>query len=148
MKPRALHSGDAQGAAAGYRRCLEIRKKLATEPAAKMPRVDLMLALARCGDHAEAAKIADALIAIPPTDEHMYFQVACGYALCAAAASNDATLKRRYTASALDSLRKDKEKGWTDVVTLETDPDLEPIRSDPAFQALLQEFRRPAQKRP
>jgi hypothetical protein len=33
-------------------------------------------------------------------------------------------------------------------VSLETDPDLEPIRNDPAFQALLEEFRRPAEKRP
>jgi len=144
----ALHSGDPAGAAASYRRCLEIRKKLATEPAAKMPQVDLMVALARCGDHAEAAKIAEALMTNPPTDEHIYFQAACGYALSAGAAGNDATLIKRYTAAALDCLKKDKEKGWTDVVTLETDPDLEPIRTDPAFKALLAEFPRPAAKRP
>ena len=35
-------------------------KSSATEPKAKRPQADLMLALARCGDHAEAAKIADA----------------------------------------------------------------------------------------
>jgi tetratricopeptide (TPR) repeat protein len=144
----ALHSADAPGAASGYRRCLEIREKLANEPTAKMSQVDLMLALARCGDHAEAAKIADALMAKPPNDEHMYFQVACGYALSAAVAGTDLALARRYTAAALDCLRKDKEKGWTDVVTLETDPDLEPLRTDPAFQALLAEFRRLAPKRP
>ena len=132
----ALHSNDLSGAAEGYRRCLEIRKRLVTEPAAKMPQVDLMLALARCGEHAEAVKIADELIAKPPTNEQIYFQTACGYALAAAAVGSDAKLAARYTASAVECLRKDKEKGWTDVVTLETDPDLEPIRSDRAFQAL------------
>jgi hypothetical protein len=32
-------------------------------------------------------------------------------------------------------------------VSLETDPDLEPLRTDPAFQALLAEFRRPGGNR-
>jgi len=144
----ALHSGDPAGAKAGYRRCLEIRKKLATEPKAKMPQVDLMVALARCGEHAEAAKIAEALVATPPKDEHLYFQAACGYALAAGAAARDAALVQRYTAAALDCLRKGKQSGWADVVSLETDPDLEPIHNLPAFQSLLAEFRRPGEKRP
>ena len=57
----ALHAGDTAAAAAEYRRCLDIRKTLATEPNAKMPQAELMLVLARCGEHAEAAKIADSL---------------------------------------------------------------------------------------
>jgi tetratricopeptide (TPR) repeat protein len=144
----ALHSGDAAGAAAGYRRCLEIRKTLATETKAKISQVDLMVALARCGEHAEAAKIAKALVETPPKDEHLDFQAACGYALAAGAANGDAALARRYTAAAIDCLRKGKERGWTDVVSLETDPDLEPIRNDSAFQGLLGEFRQPGTKRP
>ena len=48
----------------------------------------------------------------------------------------------------LDCLRKGKARGWADVVSLETDPDLEPIRDDPAFRALLDEFRRPGGQRP
>src|SRR5262249_45356583 len=95
----ALHSGDPAGAPASYRRCLEIRKALAAEPKAKMSQVDLMLALARCGEHAEAARIAKALVEIPPKDEHLYFQAACGYALAAGAAAGDADLARRYTQS-------------------------------------------------
>jgi tetratricopeptide (TPR) repeat protein len=152
----ALHSGDPARAAAGYRRCLEIRKALASDPKAnpdpkvKMPQVNLMVILARCGEHAEAARMAEALVATPPKDEHLYFHAACGYALSAsaAAASGDAPLARRYTDSALDCLRKGKQRGWADVVSLETDPDLEPIRTDQAFQALLAEFRRPTTKRP
>ncbi len=57
----ALHSGDKDGAAAGYLECLKIFKELDTEPTAKPQKADLMLALARCGDHAGAATIAEAL---------------------------------------------------------------------------------------
>ncbi len=144
----ALHSKDKEGAIAGFRQCLQICKELATEPAAKMPQTDLMLALARCGDHAEAARIAEALVATPPKDEALYVQSACGYALAAGAAGGDADLVKRYTAAALDCLRKAKERGWADVVGLKTDTDLEPIRKDPAFQALVAEFQQPGEKRP
>ncbi len=168
----ALHSGDAPGASAGYRRCLEIYKKLATEPKAKVSQSDLMLALARCGEHVEAARIASALLATPPTDEHHYFQTAGGFALAAGAARGDHTsvrqslpavhpllelggdakgddaLVKRYTDAAVLSLRKGKERGWTDVVSLEIDPDLEPIRKDPTFQTLVAELRQVKEKRP
>ena len=56
-----------------------------------------MLALARCGDHAEAAKIAEELVATPPKDESLYVQAACGYALAAGAAGSDADLVQHYT---------------------------------------------------
>ncbi len=103
-----------------------------------------MLALARCGDHAEAAAIAEALVATPPKDEHLYVVAACGYALAAAQPpAVDAYLVQRYKTAALDCLRKAKERGWADVASLEKDTDLEPIRNDPAFQALLREFPRP-----
>ena len=144
----ALKSGDPTGAAAGYRRCLEIRKQLATEPRAKAPQVDLMVALARCGEHAEAARIAQSLVATPPKDEFLYFQAACGYALAAQAAARDEALVRRYRSAAIECLRQGKKRGWNDPETLEIDPDLEPIRQTPEFQALLAEFRKTAEKRP
>ncbi len=144
----ALHAGDKNGAAVGYQRCLTLRRELVTEPKAKLPQSDLMLARARCGDHAGAAKIALVLVAKPPKDERLYVQAACGYALAAGAAGGDAVLVQRYKTAAIDCLRKAKERGWADVMSLEKDTDLEPIRNDPAFQALLSEFRRPGEKRP
>ncbi len=81
----ALHSGDKEGAAAGYQECLKICKELATQPKYKHLQSDLMLALARCGDHAGAAKIARELVATHPKDEGLYVQSACGYALAAGA---------------------------------------------------------------
>jgi tetratricopeptide (TPR) repeat protein len=139
----ALYSGDAKAADQGYRRCLDIRRALACEPTVKMSQVDLMLALARCGEHAEAARIAETLVTSPPKDEQLYYFSACGYALAAGAAGLDPALVRRYSDNAIDCLRKGKERGWSDVSSLETDPDLAPIHKDPAFKALLAEFALP-----
>ena len=137
----ALYSGDPKAAAEQYHRCLDIRRKLVVEPNAKLPKVDLMLAVARCGDHAGAARMAGELVEKPPRESHLYFQAACGYAL-AAGATTDAEVVKRYTSAAVECLKKGKNDGWSDVVSLEIDPDLEPIRNDPAFQALVAEFRK------
>ena len=53
-------------------------------------------------------------------------------------------LIRDYTDRAVECLRKAKARGFADVVGLETDPDLEPIRDEPGFRALIAEFPRPA----
>ena len=87
---------------------VEIRKELATEPKAKMSQVDLMVALARCGEHAEAARIAEHLVSSPPKDEYLYFQAACGYALASQAASGNDALVSRYQSAAFDCLRQGK----------------------------------------
>jgi eukaryotic-like serine/threonine-protein kinase len=138
----ALHSGDLSASALEYRRCLEIRKALVTDPTVKMPQVELMLTLARCGEHAKAAKIAEMLAAAPPTNENFYFQAACGYALAAGCVPNDAALAKQYTSGAIACLQKAKETGWNAPQALGIDPDLEPIRDDPQFTALLAEFKK------
>ncbi len=157
----ALESGDRAGATAGYRRCLEIRENLAADPNVRMPRMALMVALARCGEHVRAAGIARELVAGPPSNEMVYFEAACGFALSAGAVRDQSrptvpaggaaalapaaeALIRDYTDRAIDCLRKAKARGYADVVGLETDPDLEPIRHEPAFRALVAEFPRPA----
>ncbi len=137
----ALHAGDKDGAAAGFRECLKICQALAVEPKAKQAKTLEMLARARCGDHAAAAKIADELLAKSPKDAELCVQAACGYSLAAAAAGSDADLVKRYTAKAIDCLREAKEEGWADVASLEVDTDLEPIRNESAFKSLLDEMR-------
>ena len=144
----ALDLGDRAGADSNYRKCLEIRRPLATDPRFKPHEIDLIVALARCGEHAEAARRSEALVADHPDDENIQFQAACGFALSAGVVASDPSLARQYTGKALDCLRKGKARGWADIVTLETDPDLAPIRHDPAFVALLAEFKRPAAKSP
>jgi eukaryotic-like serine/threonine-protein kinase len=143
----ALHSGDKNGADKGYHECLRICEELATEPKPKGPQIFLMLAAARCGDHVRAANIAKSLVDVPPDNEELYIQAACGYALAAAAAGSDAGLAKLYTERAIHCVRTAQKRGWADLMTLEHDTDLEPIRNDPAFKTLLDEFRRPREKR-
>jgi hypothetical protein len=82
---------------------------------------------------------------LPPNP---FAPAACGYALAAGAATGiDTNLVKRYTAKAIDCLRAAKEKGWADVVGLETDTDLEPIHDESAFKALLDELRQAIAKR-
>lgn len=137
----AFHAGDRAGAAVGFGECLRICKELVKEPRAKKPQTLLMLALARCGDHAGAAKMAEELVVTPPRNEGDYVQAACGFSLAAGAAGSHADLAQRYTEKAIACLREARKRGWRDVETLRIDTDLEPIRNVDAFTALLEEFR-------
>ena len=107
-----------------------------------------MLALARTGDHTRASEIAEAVIKVPPLDARIYFHSACGFALSAGAAASlppsaeSARLVRHYTDRALDALRLALKRGWRSTEEVATDPDLDPIRADPKFVALLEEFRK------
>ena len=158
----ALKSGDRAGAAASYRRCLEIREKLLADPArTKVPAIDVMLARARCGQHGRASAVARDLVGRPALNAMVYFQAACGFSLSAGAvhdldsparltggggllAAADASLIGTYTERAVDCLRTAMGGGYSDVGGIQTDPDLEPIRDDPAFRTLIAGFPRPA----
>ena len=143
-----LRAGDRDAAMAHYRECRDIREELAKDPKTKLNSLDLMLALARTGDHARASAIAEGMIKEPPLDARIYFHSACGFALSAgAAASMPATaestqLARHYTDRALDALRLALKHGWRSAEEVATDPDLDPIRADPGFVSLLEEFRK------
>ena len=145
-----LRAGDRDSAMAHYRECRDIREDLAKNPQAKISSLDLMLALARTGDHNRASQIAEAMIKAPPLDARIYFHSACGFALSAGAAASLAPstesirLVRHYTDRALDALRLALKHGWKSAEEVATDPDLDPIRADPRFVALLDEFRKAA----
>ena len=143
-----LRAGDRDSAMAHYRECRDIREELAKDPKAKLNSLDLMLALARTGDHKRASEIAERMIEVPPHDARIYFCSACGFALSAGAAvssppsAESTRLVRHYTDRALDALRLARERGWKSAEEVATDPDLDPIRADPAFMVLLDEFRK------
>jgi serine/threonine-protein kinase len=143
-----LRAGYRDAAMAHYRECRDIREELAKDPKTKLNSLDLMLALARTGDHARASEIAEGMIKDLPLDARIYFHAACGFALSAgAAASMPATavstqLARHYTDRALDALRLALKHGWRSAEEVATDPDLDPIRADPGFVSLLKELRK------
>ncbi len=138
----ALHSGEKEAAANGFHECLKICNELASEPKAKLAIALRMLALARCGDHKEAAKIAKELVAASPNDSAVYVDAARGYALAVAAAGSKDDVRRCYIDEAIKCLQDAKKNGWADVASLEIDTDLEPIRSEPAFEGFLGELRK------
>ena len=143
-----LRAGTATAAMAHYRECRDIREELAKDPKTKLSSLDLMLALARTGDHKRASEIAEGMIKKPPLDARIYFHSACGFALSAGAAAalppsaESTRLVRHYTDRALDALRLALKRGWKSAEEVATDPDLDPIRADPRFAALLDEFRK------
>jgi tetratricopeptide (TPR) repeat protein/tRNA A-37 threonylcarbamoyl transferase component Bud32 len=143
-----LRAGDRDSAMAHYRACRDIRAELAKDSQAKLNSLDLMLALARTGDHARASEIAEAMIKEPPLDARIYFHSACGFALSAGAATElppsaeTARLVRHYSDRALNALRLALNHGWRSIEEVATDPDLDPIRADPEFKPLLNQFRK------
>ncbi len=105
----ALHAGDKAGAAAGFQEGLALCRELVKQPdPLKGTQVNLMLALGRCGEHLEAAKIADLLVAKPPNDGNVFIEAALGYAVASAATGDDKQAKERYTQAALECVRQAK----------------------------------------
>ncbi len=143
-----LRAGDRDSAMAHYRDCRKIREELAKDAHAKVSSLDLMLALARTGEHGRASEIAEEMIREAPLDARIYFHSACGFALSAGAAASlapsaeSARLVRHYADRAVDSLRLALKRGWRSAEEVATDPDLDPIRADPQFVALLDQFRK------
>src|SRR5262249_33182325 len=111
-----LRLGQEDESLKSYRICRDLRRELAGDPKATPARIDLMLALARCGDHAEAAEIGRRIIKSPQLNADLSVEVACGLALCAGAArdKSDDGPARTYADEALAALRYGVERGWRD----------------------------------
>ena len=131
-----------------FAKCLALREELAAIDAENSQRqIALMLAQARCGQHDKASEWANQLATDAAENAGTLFYVACGYALSAGAVadqlkdapSNDEAtqLKKRYETSAIETLEKAVTLGYRDVVSLQTDPDLDAVRQLPEFQKLL-----------
>jgi hypothetical protein len=129
-----------------FRECLQIREDLAAkDPNNAHRQVELMRALPSGGHHARAAAIAEKLRAGKP-DSELLFEIACGYALCAAAA-DEKRLQGQYAAAAVAALNEAVARGYTDIVALETEPDLRSLHSDAGYQLLLAKVRTAAATR-
>ena len=140
-----LRLGENDASMKSYRLCRDMRRELAKDPKALTSRIDLMLALARCGEHAEAALIARSTIKkLPANAAGSYVEFACGLAICAGAAEKlDPESARAYADEAIAAIRRGSQGGWRDVERLKVDPDLDAIRSRPDFQQLIKELAAP-----
>jgi hypothetical protein len=103
-----------------------------------------MVTLARCGEHRRAADLATRVGQQQPDEVSSLVDLACCYAVCSGAvAPEEGGLRERYTGQALEALRRAVARGYRDLVNLETEPDLDAVRDQPAFKDLLAGLPRP-----
>jgi eukaryotic-like serine/threonine-protein kinase len=140
----AQRTKDEAGARNQFESCRVVREKLATQDKDNDRRqMELMLVLAHCGKHTEAAAIATKLLG-GVTDGELLIDVARCYAQCAAGSLNDEGLRQRYTNEAIQAIEKAAKQGYRDVVYLTTEVDLEPLRAQEGFGQVLKAIRQSA----
>jgi serine/threonine protein kinase/tetratricopeptide (TPR) repeat protein len=109
--------------------------------------------LANRGQHVSAAEAADKLLALEPKNRHNAYDAACIYALCVRSVSQDKSpaeltaeklaYRKRYAALAIQTLTAAIDFGYNDMLQLQTDPDLESIRQETGYQALIARLKSP-----
>ena len=129
-------TGDSK-AEALFKECLTIREALAKDLKNERRRADLMLVLARTGEHARAAALADTSRGGTVRDPEVLVEAARCYAGCAASTANDATLRAGYEQKAVKAVADAIASGYRDWVALETEPDLAPVREMAEFRAVV-----------
>jgi tRNA A-37 threonylcarbamoyl transferase component Bud32/tetratricopeptide (TPR) repeat protein len=138
----AQRMNDAAGAERCFRECLQIRKELAaSDPRNDRARMDLMLVLPHCGEHKQAAELAEALRTGRQNDRELLVTIARCYAQCAAAVSGDTPLAAQFEQKALGALQAAVAQGYSDRMMLESAPDLDPVRGSPEFKILLEKVK-------
>jgi tetratricopeptide (TPR) repeat protein len=131
----AARRGNRAEAERHSREALQLREALVQiEPNNLAWQASYVLALARCGQHAEAAAGAEKLQKQAPHSPELLLQVARCYAVCA---SLDTPRKQDHMAKALAACKAATPDNYRDATVLETDPELEGLRREPAFQAIV-----------
>jgi tetratricopeptide (TPR) repeat protein len=132
-------------AAEHFETCLKIRTSLAKDAANVSRQRELLLALARAGKHAEAAALAEQLLAqVKSPDVELLLDLARAYTQCSVAAADDQAAAEALRAKAIATLKQAVDQGHRDRVYLETEPDFVPLRELPEFQALVDREREAA----
>jgi tetratricopeptide (TPR) repeat protein len=149
----ALALGDRAAAERDFRKALGLYEdRLRAQPDNPELLTPIMLCRARLGEHAQAVELAEKVRKLAKGSLSSLQEVASAYALSVPAVANGRLpsqltaagrdLQQRYTTRALEALRQLKSNGWGDWVSLETEPDLVPLRGNPDFEKLLEEWRR------
>jgi hypothetical protein len=104
--------------------------------------MELMRSLAHVGQIDKAAGIADRFSAGPKLDNELRLDIAQCYAQCARRVPDgQAARKAGFQLKGIEVLRAAVANGFRDRVSLETEPDLDPLRTREDFQALIAKLR-------
>ncbi len=146
----ALLLHESMAAADGYRKALETRERLAKkDPRNQIVQRDYLVSLARSGDFRRTEEQAASVRKTSPKDPDTLLDLARAYALLSAAAAAKGAQPpasagyrspEQYAAQALEALAEARTNGFHNVVEIDTDPDLEPIRESAGFKKLQQEL--------
>jgi hypothetical protein len=133
----ALREKNESGARQMFQAALQLQQKIVDgDPKNEKRQMELMRMLAGAGQAAKAAEIADRLSAGSNPDNELRVEVAQCFALCARA-DNPVALQQTYMRKAIESLRAALANGYRDRVYLETEPELDSLRTNPDFHSLL-----------
>jgi tetratricopeptide (TPR) repeat protein/tRNA A-37 threonylcarbamoyl transferase component Bud32 len=136
--------------------CLQLREELLRDypnysPVAHL-QIDRLFALVALGDHSQAAKVADELGERNPVSAPIQYRLACVYSLSIPAVEeargpmpltpDDKALQARYCDKALKCLETFLASGIQNLADVDTDADLDPIRSDSRFAAILAKYKK------
>jgi tetratricopeptide (TPR) repeat protein len=134
----ARRAGDPEAADRFNHECLTRRKKLAAGNAKNERRaIELLLIQSRTGGHDAVAKAAAEMERKPNLDREVLVELAQCYSQMAAGLTKGDRLRAEYLDRARGLIQQALEKGYTDRVVLETDPDLDAVREAPGFRDVL-----------
>ena len=135
----ALKRKDKKKAAEQYARCRSLWQEVAEGSPSNRNKLAVALVQARLGEHEAGSVFPRKLL-----DSRNYslgdgIQAVCVLALCGGASEGSG--RRAYFDDALAGLtRLVDELGYKNVARLKTDPDLDPLRAEPAFQVLIKKL--------
>jgi tetratricopeptide (TPR) repeat protein len=125
------------GALQMFQAALQVQQKIVDgDPKNEKHLMEFMVMLAAAGQEAKATEIADRFNAGSNIDNELRVAIAQCFAMCARA-DNSVSLQQTYTRKALESLRAAVANGYRDRANLETEPELDPLRTNADFRSLL-----------
>jgi hypothetical protein len=131
----ARRQADAAAADRCDRECLRLRAELAAaDPESERRAIELLLVRSRTDDHRDAATAVAEMERKPNLDREVLVELAQCYSQMAARLTPDDRFRARYLDRGVGLIRRALDQGYTDMVLLETDPDLEAIREAPGFK--------------
>jgi serine/threonine-protein kinase len=139
---RRFH-GDEKLADYHFRACLDARVVLLKTDAKNIQRkIELMLVQAQLGMHQLASQAAAEVQKDAPKHSGKLFSAACAESLNARAVSGDSALRKKYSDRAVEILTQAIDHGYRDLRSLQTVPELQPLRDHDGLKRLVGELKK------